>query len=108
MEISKADWKLFRERLPEWQESYMERLILDYIEQLNSKMPASEKFWAMEERIRQDKRKPGVLLELKKSEVCWDLIWLINDGVITVKDLDGFSENLKDTVLHLLKTQDYD
>ena len=26
VEISKADWKLFRERVPEWQEHYMERL----------------------------------------------------------------------------------
>lgn len=25
-EISKADWKLFCERVPEWQEHYMERL----------------------------------------------------------------------------------
>ena len=25
-EPSKADWKLFRDRLPEWQEKYMERL----------------------------------------------------------------------------------
>lgn len=27
VEISKQDWKLFRERVPEWQEHYMERLI---------------------------------------------------------------------------------
>ena len=26
VEISKADWKLFRERVPEWQEHYMEQL----------------------------------------------------------------------------------
>jgi hypothetical protein len=28
VEISKSDWKLFRERLPEWQEHYMERLTM--------------------------------------------------------------------------------
>ena len=27
MEISKRDWKLFREKLPAWQENYMDRLI---------------------------------------------------------------------------------
>ncbi len=72
MEISKADWKLFRERLPEWQESFMERLDREYIELLGSDKPASEKFWALEKRIRQDKRLPGVRLELRKSEMGWD------------------------------------
>jgi hypothetical protein len=37
VEISKSDWKLFRERLPEWQEHYMERLTKEYIEYLKSK-----------------------------------------------------------------------
>ena len=26
MDISKADWKLYRERVPDWQEHYMENL----------------------------------------------------------------------------------
>ena len=103
MEISKADWKLFRERLPEWQESFMERLDREYIELLGSDKPASEKFWALEKRIRQDKRLPGVLLELRKSEMGWDLVRLLGDGVITDSDLEGFSDDLRETVLHLVK-----
>ena len=31
VEISKADWKMFRERVPEWQEHYMEQLTKKYI-----------------------------------------------------------------------------
>ena len=27
MEVSKSDWKLFRERIVDWQEAYMERLV---------------------------------------------------------------------------------
>ena len=27
---TEADWKLFRKRLPEWQERYMEKLIEEY------------------------------------------------------------------------------
>ena len=27
--ISKSDWKLFREKLPEWQEKYMEKSVDD-------------------------------------------------------------------------------
>ncbi len=31
MEISKADWKLYRERVSDWQEHYMEQLNQEYI-----------------------------------------------------------------------------
>ena len=62
-DISKADWKLFRERISEWQEAYMERLAREYIALLSSEEPASKKFWDLEKRIREDKRMPGVLLE---------------------------------------------
>ena len=49
MEISKKDWKLFREKLAGWQEKYMERLNTEYIELLKSKdKMASEKFWELE------------------------------------------------------------
>ena len=61
--------------------------------------PASKKFWAFEERINSDKRTPGVQLILKKSKIDWDLARLMNDGVITATDLEGFSEELKKYVL---------
>ena len=54
--------------------------------------PASKKFWAFEERINSDKRTPGVQLILKKSKIDWDLARLMNDGVITAANLEGFSE----------------
>lgn len=45
VEISKADWKLFRERVPEWQEHYMEQLTKKYIEMLSSPGNASDHFF---------------------------------------------------------------
>ena len=36
MEMSKRDWKLFREKLPGWQENYMARLIKEYISLLSA------------------------------------------------------------------------
>ena len=30
MDISKKDWKLFREKLSDWQENYMEGLVKEY------------------------------------------------------------------------------
>ena len=31
MEISKADWKLYRERVSDWQEHYMEQITKEYV-----------------------------------------------------------------------------
>ena len=45
-----------------------------------------------------DKKRPGVILEMRKSNTIYNIINLINDEVITIDDLDGFSEELKDTV----------
>ena len=35
MDISKKDWKLFRERLSDWQENYMKGLVKEYVDFLN-------------------------------------------------------------------------
>ena len=101
--ISKADWKLFQERIGGWQEAYMARLNEAYIELLAGDGPASEKFWQLEERIKRDRNLPGVRLELRKSEVDLDLARLLKDGVIAESDLEGFSESLRERVLQLAR-----
>ncbi|MBO5352203.1 MAG: hypothetical protein J6A77_02785 [Lachnospiraceae bacterium] len=103
MEVSKKDWKLYREKLPEWQEAYMEKLIKKYVKYLQSDKPASTKFWEMEKRIKRDKRNPGVLIEVSKQDMPFDLIRLIHEGVITVNDLDEFSQELKEIVSFLME-----
>ena len=104
-EISKSDWKLFRQKIGEWQEDYMARLNGEYIEMLSGNDPASVKFWKLEERIRSDKKTPGVRLELRKSEVAWDIARLIRDGVITKADITEFSDDLQEWVLELVKVR---
>ena len=101
-EISKADWKLFMEKVPEWQERYMEKLVQKYVKLLTSPGDASEHFWELEKRIRNDKKHPGVMMQLEKGEAIWDIAILIRKKVITVKDLDGFSQELKDAVAAIL------
>ena len=101
IEIKKSDWKLFRERLPGWQEKYMEQLVKEYADYLQSDVPASTKFWEMEKRIKEDKRRPGVLLSLEKKNVDFDLMRLMKDGAIEEKDLEGFSQELIDRVIEL-------
>lgn len=103
MEISKSDWKLFRVRIAEWQEDYMERLVKEYIDMLNGTGNASDKFWELEERIKKDKKHPGVMLELSKGNMIFDIVALINSGVITTADLEGFSDELRESVDFLLR-----
>lgn len=102
MEVSKKDWKLYREKVPGWQEAYMEKLIASYVEYLEGKEPASTKFWELEKKIKRDRKNPGVLIELSKQDMPFDLIRLIHEGVITVNHLNDFSDELKETVEILL------
>jgi len=54
--FTKKDWVLFREKIADWQEAYMDKLNKEYIELLNGEGTPSEKFWTLEERIRNDKK----------------------------------------------------
>ena len=74
MEISKQDWLLFRKKIGEWQEAYMEKLLLEYADILRSESLASEKFWELEKRIKNDRRSRGVVLEIRKQNVIYDLV----------------------------------
>lgn len=103
MEPSKKDWKLFRDKIGTWQERYMEKLVMEYSALLNDNLPASSKFWELEQRIRQDKKKPGVMMSLDKRQMVIDMIHLINDGAITIDDLQDFSEELKNHVKFFLE-----
>ena len=104
MDISKKDWKLFQERLSDWQENYMEGLVKEYVSFLNDdKKPASEKFWELEKRIKEDKRHPGVVMEMNRSEVIWDIVRLIRLKVIAYDDLSDFSDELQQEVKRILE-----
>ena len=102
MEISKSDWKLFRARIAEWQEAYMERLVKEYMDLLDGAENASDKFWKLEERIKKDKKHPGVMLELSKGNMIYDIAALINGGAITTVDLADFSDELRESVDFIL------
>lgn len=97
--VTSSDWKLFRERLSGWQEQFMGMLISEYSKLLYDKeKSSSDKFWALEGRIKKDKRLTGVTCQMSKSDVIWDLISLYREGAITLDDLDGFSGKLVERV----------
>ncbi|MBP3360954.1 MAG: multidrug transporter [Clostridia bacterium] len=102
MEVSKQDWKLFCEKIANWQESYMEKLNNEYIELLEGNGTPSEKFWALEKRIKNDKRNKGVLIRMNKQDMPFDLVCLIRDGAIDFKDIEDFSSDLQEAVRFLM------
>ena len=74
MELSKNDWKLFRERLPGWQERYMDKLTREYAEFLtDDRCQPSERFWTLNKRIREDRRNRECSLNSENRTLC--LIW---------------------------------
>ena len=94
-EVNEKDWKLFRSRVGEWQEAYMEKLCREYAAMLTGDGSASEKFWELDKRIYEDKRSPGVILEMKRSLMDHNIMQLLDEEVISLDDLEGFSDEFR-------------
>ena len=101
--VNESDWRLFRSRLSIWQEAYMERRNREYIALLSGAGPASEKFWELERRLREDKRRGGVVMRMSRSNMELNLLSLLSDGVISTAELDGFSEELREKLTFVLR-----
>lgn len=80
----------------------MEHLVKEYVDLLEGEENATDKFWKLEERIKKDKKHPGVMIELSKGNMIFDIVALINSGVIATADLEGFSDEIKESVDFLL------
>ena len=98
--FSEKDWKLFRNKISDWKEAYMEKLNKEYVALLSGKGNASDKFWKLEKRIREDKNDCGVQCEMSRSNQFYIMLSLLNEGAITFDDLEDFSDDLKDTMKH--------
>lgn len=100
--FTKKDWTLFKNKIVDWQESYMGRLNKEYITILNSNANPSEKFWTLEKRLREDKKKSGVCIEMSQSKMIYNILDLINEGAIMVDDLNEFSEELQESIKRIV------
>ena len=95
---TEADWKLFSKRVGGWQEDYMGRLLREYVELLEGEECPSKRFWALDKRLKQDKRKAGVYLEMRRSRLHSNVVQLMLEGAIGPEDLEGFSETFREAV----------
>ena len=94
LELEK-DWKLFRKRLPGWQERHMQSLLDEYAAIIAADAKPSTKFWKLEERLKKDVRHVGVLARMSRSSMRLNLLCLLHEKAITMSDLDGFSDELR-------------
>ena len=101
--FSERDWKLFRRKIVDWQEAYMDKLNKEYIEILSGEGNPSDKFWELEKRIKEDKKDCGVQCEMSRSNQFYIMMSLLDEGAITMDDLNDFSDDLKDTIRHFAK-----
>ena len=93
--VLEKDWKLFRKRLPEWQERHMQALLDEYAAIIAGDGNPSTKFWKLEERLKKDVWHVGVHAEMSRSRMDLNLLCLLREKAITMSDLDGFSNELK-------------
>lgn len=81
----------------------MDRLNKEYIELLSEDANPSDKFWSLDKRIKEDKRKDGIRAEMSRSNLIYNNISLINEGVIRFEDLEEFSDQLQETARFFVK-----
>ena len=93
--VLEKDWKLFRKRLPEWQERHMQSLLDEYAAIIAGDGDAVAKFWELEERLKKDVRHVGVQAEMSRSRMVLNLMCLLHEKAIKMSDLDGFSDEVK-------------
>ena len=72
----------------------MERLLKEYVNMLQSKKPASTKFWDLDKRIQKDKKNPSAQMQLDKGEAIFDIVTMINLEITTQEDLADFIKRL--------------
>lgn len=104
-QVKEQDWKLFRKKLPLWQEAYLDRLNQGYIQLLSGAGSASEKFWELEKRIRRDQNSVGVVADMRRSQMYSNLLSLLVNEIIREDDLDGFSEELSETLKDVVRQE---
>lgn len=99
MKIEQQDWILFKDRLPIWQNKHLESIVNQYLGILSDGNSApADKFWQLEKRLREDKKNPGVIVEMSRDNVIGTIVSLLRDGTIVLDDLDGFSDALRENI----------
>ncbi len=90
------DWQLLQQKIPAWQEASIEQLLQKYIAILQEDTKPSERLQKLEGHMKLDSYRTGVSVDMRRSRYYLILIDLLKEGVITMEDLDDFSDETKD------------
>ncbi len=98
--VKGSDWKLFRERLPQWQERYMAGVVEKCRQIIETDAKASDRYWKLERLINKEKRNPGVIVHGVRRSMMWKhVVELLAYDAITVDDLEGFIDEFKSSAV---------
>ena len=106
-QVNENDRILFRNRIGIWQERCYEGLTEKYLRILTSRRKASERFRAVCREVENDAYAPSISLSLSRSNMDMNIMTLLSEGVITLSDLDGFSDDVLEKArfyLHMMET----
>lgn len=99
MDSKEKDWQLYKKNIASWQERYMDKILKEYKEIIDGKEEASTRFWNLYHRIKDDLENPGVLIESASRSNLKDIILsLYSHDVITIEELNDFSDEIKDYI----------
>lgn len=96
----KADWKLFRQRIPEWRERYLQGRNMELVRSLaDPDKSHTEQFWDTKEKMDEISRILTECLDhLSKLQMTQSLLLMIHYGMIDKNDLNEFSEVLRNKI----------
>jgi len=94
---TKSDWKLFRERLPDYRERYLQKRSKDFARMLQDpNKTGTEQLWDTYEAMSQEAKQLRRLLDgYHKSDTEMLLARLIRAGIAQLSDLEASSEDLQ-------------
>ena len=104
MDVLEKDWKIYKQRLGDWQDRHIGRLLEEYREIIDSDLKNSDKFWEIQKRINEDRKNVGVVCRFSRSTMEDIITILLLQGTITEDDLVGFSEEL---ITSVKESRDY-
>lgn len=101
--MKESDWRLFRERAPEWRERYLEKVNDEIAHMLTSEdRTQTEIFWEAKERMDEEAQILRDSLDgHSRSSMTMHLFLMYRHGLVEDADLKEFSEGLRDHILTL-------
>ena len=95
-EFLESDWKIYRQRRKIWIENYMNGLCKNYSELLNADdISAADRIWSLYDKLQKDTRKTDIVFRDSRTYMKQNIYHLLEGGVITLGDFDGFSAELQ-------------